>query len=406
MKGFKVNKKRYSISVLASLIILSLVVVAFATVRYDEEIPVAEIVPLSVEFALPVYKKITMWDEYTGRFEASSRAEVRARVSGFLEEVNFNAGEYVKKGEVLFVIDQRPFIIELNQVKASYTQALASLKTAQDNYTRIESLRETGALSTEEYDRRKQDLVHAEASIQFAQAKIDNAKLNLEFTKVRAPISGLVSRDRVNAGNLVDGGSANSTLLTTIVSTSPIHFYFTGSESEHLKYVRLALDGKRGSIRSQGFPIKIKLADEKFFSHNAKMDFVDNEIDRQSGTIESRAILQNADRLLEPGMFGKARLISSDEHEAIMIPDEIIGTNQSFRYVYVLDKKNVVISKIVTLGPLHTNGLRIIKDGLSSSDKVITNNIQKISPGITVSPKEIQIKENSEEETKATARTE
>lgn len=406
MKEFKVNKKRYSITALASLIILSLVVVAFATVKDDQEVPVAEIVPLSVEFALPVYKKITEWDEYTGRFEASSRAEVRARVSGFLEEVKFNAGEYVKKGEVLFVLDQRPFIIELNQAKANYSQTLASLKTAQDNYTRIESLRETGALSSEEHDRRKQALVHAEASIQFAQAKIDNAKLNLEFTKVRAPISGLVSRDRVNAGNLVDGGSANSTLLTTIVATSPIHFYFTGSESEHLKYVRLALDGKRGSIRSQGFPIKIKLADEKFFSHNAIMDFVDNEIDRQSGTIESRAILQNDDRLLEPGMFGKARLISSDEHAAIMIPDELIGTNQSFRYVYVLGKNNVVISKTVTLGPLYTNGLRIIKDGLSSRDKVITNNIQKISPGITVSPKEIQIKEIFEEETKATARTE
>ncbi|MGS2740431.1 efflux RND transporter periplasmic adaptor subunit [Sinomicrobium sp. M5D2P17] len=346
---------------------------------------------LQVETALPVFKKITEWDEYTGRFEANNRVEVRARVNGFLEKVNFTDGELVKKGQVLFILDQRPFKIELDQAKANYAQALATMKTAKENYSRVKSLRETGAVSTEEYDRREQALAHAEASAQLAQAKVDQANLNLEFTRVKAPIAGLVSRHKVNEGNLIDGGSANSTLLTTIVATNPIHFYFTGSESDYLKYVRLANDGKRGEARAEGLPIYIKLSDENQFIHEGKLDFVDNEIDENSGTIESRAILRNEDHLLEPGMFGKARLIGSDEHDAIMIPDEIIGTNQSLRYVYVLGENNEVVSKNISLGALHSNGLRIIEKGLSPKDKLITNNLQKIRPGMMVSASEINI---------------
>ncbi|HET8735958.1 MAG TPA: efflux RND transporter periplasmic adaptor subunit [Pricia sp.] len=397
MVQLKFNTKRNSILALVGITVASLLALAFATDKEEEGIATAEAPPLPVETALPVYEKITEWDEYTGRFEASSRAEVRARVSGFLEKVNFDDGEHVKKGQVLFVIDPRPFKIELDEAKANYAQALATLKSAQDNFNRVESLRETGAVSIEEYDRRKQALVHAEASIRLAQAKVDDAALNLEFTKVRAPISGLVSRDRVNKGNLVDGGSANSTLLTTIVATSPIHFYFTGSESDYLKYVRLAKEGKRGSVRSEGLPVQIKLSDEEDFVHEATLDFVDNEIDSGSGTIESRAVLQNKDHLLQPGMFGKARIIGSGEHNAIMVPDEIIGTNQSLRYVYVLGEDNKVISKTVTLGPLHSNGLRIIRDGLSPKDRVITNNVQKIRPGVVVSPTKNAIDANSGE---------
>lgn len=330
-------------------------------------------------------------DEYSGRFEASNRVEVRARVSGFLEKVNFSDGQMVEKGQVLFVIDQRPFRIELERAKAGYEQALASLKTAEDNYNRVESLKETGALSTEEYDRRKQAFVHARASLELAAASVDHAKLNLEFTEVKAPISGLVSRDKVNEGNIIDGGSANSTLLTTIVATSPIHFYFTESESEYLKYVRLAKEGKRGNARSEGIPVMIKLSDEEQFMHTALLDFVDNEIDEQSGTIESRAVMDNNDHLLEPGMFGKARISGSEEHKALMIPDEIIGTNQSLRYVYVLDEEHKVSSRNLTLGPLHSNGLRIVRSGLQPKDQLIINNLQKIRPGMPVSPKVVDI---------------
>ncbi len=390
------NSKRKTYIGIIGLVIASLVVLAFTTINnVDTKEAESQPTAMPVETAFPIYEKITEWDEYTGRFEASNRVEVRARVSGFLESVNFTDGQHVKKGQTLFVIDKRPFKIALDEANANYAQIVASLKTAQDNFDRVEELRESGAVSKEEYDRRKQVLVHAHASINLAQAKVDNAKLNLEFTEVKAPISGLVSRDKINAGNLIDGGNSNATLLTTIVATSPIHFYFSGSESDYLKYVRLARNGKRGEVRKEGIPVFIQLLDEKEFVHEAKMDFVDNEIDNNSGTIESRAVLENKDHLLEPGMFGKARLLGSAEHEALMIPDEIIGTNQSLRFVYVVDKDNKVISKTVTLGPLHANGLRIVRDGLLPEDKVIVNNIQKIRPGMVVNPTQAAIEEET-----------
>ncbi len=394
MTKFKFYTQRKGILALIGTGILAIVALAFAATKGGEEAPLMEVTPLTVETSLPVYEEITEWDEYTGRFEASNRVEVRARVSGFLEKVSFTDGQYVKKGQVLFIIDQRPFKIELEQAQANYAQAKSAQIAAQDDFNRAESLRETGALSTEEYERRKQALAHSEGSIRFAQSKVDNAKLNLKFTEVKAPISGLVSRQKINEGNLIDGGSANSTLLTTIVATSPIHFYFTGSEADYLKYVRLARDGKRGAVRTEGVQVQIELADEEEFVHEGKIDFVDNEIDSQSGTIELRAVLQNENNLLEPGMFGKARMLGSAKHNAIMVPDEIIGTNQSLRYVYVVGDNKEVVIKNVTLGPLHSNGLRIIRTGLTSGDKIIINNLQKIGPGMMVNHKESTFNSN------------
>ncbi|WP_416440826.1 efflux RND transporter periplasmic adaptor subunit [Leeuwenhoekiella sp. A16] len=392
MKTINLNTENISLKILAvSGLLFAIILVLSFTTEDKEEVAITEVQAMPVEVAVPVYKKITEWDEYTGRFEASSRVEVRARVSGFLESVNFVDGQMVKKGEVLFTIDDRSYRIALDQANADYGQAKASLKTAQDNYERVESLRESGAMSIEEYDRRKQALEFAKASILLSQARVDDAKLNLEFTKVTAPISGLVSRHKVNEGNLIDGGTSNSTILTTIVATSPIDFYFTGSESDYLRYARLARNGERGSMRTGGIPVFIKLQDEADFVHEAKVDFVDNELDNNTGTIESRATLENKDHLLEPGMFGKARLKGSAEHEALMIPDDIIGTNQSIRFVYVLGNDNVVTTKNVTLGPLHSNGLRIIRDGITKDDKLIINNIQKIGPGMSVTPIETSL---------------
>ncbi|MEQ8420583.1 MAG: efflux RND transporter periplasmic adaptor subunit [Arenibacter algicola] len=396
MKKFDINTQKISKSVLAlaGLLFIVIIILAFTSGDAEEIETVAAPQAMPVEVSSPLVEKITEWDEYTGRFEASNRVEVRARVSGFLESVNFVDGQMVNKGDVLFTIDDRPFKIALDQANGDLSQAQASLKTAQDNFERVESLRESGAVSIEEFDRRKQALEYAKASIQLSQARVDNAKLNLEFTRVTAPMAGLVSRDRVNEGNLIDGGSSNSTLLTTIVATSPIDFYFTGSESDYLRYVRLARNGERRSARSEGIPVFIKLQDEEDFMHEAIMDFVDNEIDISTGTIESRAVLENKDHLLEPGMFGKARIAGSAEHEAIMIPDEIIGTNQSIRFVYVLGEGNLVTTKNVTLGPLHSNGLRIIRDGISQEDKLITNNIQKIRQGIAVTPIETELQKS------------
>lgn len=388
----KSNTKK--IGIFATIgILVTLLVLAFTPdgVSAQEEGQQAAAPVLEVETSLPLYETITEWDQYTGRFEASNHVDVRARVSGFLEKVNFTDGQHVEKGQVLFVIDQRPYQIALDQAKANYAQTLTTVNMAEDNYSRVESLRATGAVSIEEYDQRKQALAHAKASLQLAAAKVDQAELDLEFTRVKAPISGLVSRDRVNQGNLIDGGSANSTLLTTIVATSPIHFYFTSSESSYLKYVRLAKDGKRDNPREQGIPVEIQLLDEENFVHKGNLDFIDNQIDKLSGTIESRAVLENKNHLLEPGMFGKARIIGSGEHKAIMIPDQIIGTNQSLRFVYVLNDSSEVVSKQVELGPLHSNGLRIVREGLSKDDKLITNNLQKIRPGMLVHTSETDV---------------
>lgn len=394
MKTYFLNTTGMRRSILTIVGLLVILVVALAFTSEDAISTDSNPTAMAVEVANPLVETITEWDEYTGRFEASNRVEVRARVSGFLESVNFEDGQMVKKGDILFTLDDRPYKIALDQANADYGQAKASLTTAQDNFERVQSLHESGAVSIEEYDRRKQALEFAKASIQLSQAKVDNAKLNLEFTKVTAPIAGLVSRDKVNLGNLIDGGSSNSTLLTTIVATSPINFYFTGSEADYLRYVRLARNGEREGVRSGGMPVFIKLQDEDDFVHEAQMDFVDNEIDNSTGTIESRAVLENKDHLLEPGMFGKARLMGSAEHEAIMVPDNIIGTNQSLRFVYVLGADNIVTAKNITLGPLHSNGLRIVRDGITPEDKLITNNIQKIRPGIAVTPMEISLEKN------------
>ncbi|MCG7501742.1 efflux RND transporter periplasmic adaptor subunit [Tenacibaculum sp. Mcav3-52] len=362
---------------------------AFSSSEVKETELVSQKLPVKV--TTPIYKTITEWDEYTGRFEASNKVEVRARVSGFLERVNFKAGQIVKKGQTLFIIDDRPFKIALNKANANLAQAKANLEIAQDNFKRVEDLKETGAVSIEEFNRRKQALEYAKASIQVSETHVADAKLNLEFTRVKAPISGLVSRDRVNEGNLIDGGSSNSTLLTTIVATNPIHFYFTSSESDYLRYVRLANNGERKAVRTDGLPVHIKLQDEDEFLHEAKIDFVDNQIDNSTGTIENRAILPNKDLLLEPGMFGKARISESTAHKAIMIPEDIIGTNQSLRYVYVLGENNIVTSKNIILGPLHSNGFRIVREGLLETDKLIINNIQKIRPGTVVTPVETNL---------------
>lgn len=386
LKTVKFHTKVYVIFAMMLAVMALLIFSGFEKKEEPKEIAQNTPQGIPVEVASPNFEKITEWDEYTGRFEASNRVEVRARVSGFVESVSFQDGQSVNKGDVLFTIDQRPFKIALNQARASYGQALARLTIAQDNFDRVESLQESGAVSIEEYDSRKQALAGAKAALQLAQSSVDNAKLNLEFTKVKAPISGRVSRDLVNQGNLIDGGSSNSTLLTTIVATSPIHFYFKGSESDYLKYSRLAQNGERESSRSKANPVLLKLQDEEEYTHKAVMDFVDNEIDRSTGTIEGRATLDNKDGLIEPGMFGKARLLGSAEHEAILIPDEIIGTNQSVRFVYVLGENNTVTTKNVELGPLHTNGLRIVRTGLTPEDKLIVNNIQKIRPGVVVSP--------------------
>ena len=349
---------------------------------------VAEAPLLSVQVSHPIRQAITEWDEFTGRFEASNRVEVRARVSGYIESVTFEDGQDVQKGDVLFIIDQRPFKIALKEAQAAQNQAYADFKQATDNFNRIKSLRESGAVSMEEYERRQQAQAATQARLELAKAEVENAQLNLEFSKVTAPISGRVSRDLVNAGNLVSGGTTNSTLLTTIVATDPIHFYFTASESEFLKYSRLAQRGERGSPRENPNPIEVKLTDENEFAHKGHMDFINNEISRSTGTIEARAVLENPDGLLEPGMFGRARLQGRTNYEVLMVPDELINTNQTVKFVYTVTKDSIVKASPVQLGRLHKNKYRIIKEGLNEDDRIVVNNILKVRPETKVAYKE------------------
>ena len=363
------------------LILAGLIMIGCSAANSPDSAPAA----LTVPVAHPVKMNVTEWDEYSGRFKAMERVEVRARVSGFVDAVKFKDGDMVKKGDILFIIDQRPFEIALQQAQAQLNQAKAQEKQALSSFERVKSLQGSKAISQEEFDGREQALYAATAQVEAATANVNNAKLNIEFTVVRAPISGKVSEDFVNAGNLISGGTDQATLLTTIVSLDPIYFYFEGSESDFLNYSKQ----NNGSI--EGSRVKVQLLGEEDFTHEGKLDFTDNEVDLGTGTIQARAIFNNTDYSIESGMFGSARLAGTGKHEAILIPDAVIGTDQSQKIVFVLADSNKVQVKPVQLGPLYSKDLRIIRSGLSTDDQVITGNILKIRPGMTVAPEQREI---------------
>ncbi|MBP9864918.1 MAG: efflux RND transporter periplasmic adaptor subunit [Candidatus Omnitrophica bacterium] len=346
----------------------------------------------------PLMKKITNWDEYTGRFQAVERVEVRSRVSGYVESVNFKDGQMVKKGDVLYVIDKRPFAIALKGAQAKHAQMKAEFDQAQSDFNRSKPLRESRAVSEEEFEQRQQKMVAAAARVEEAAALVDEAALNLEFAEVKAPIDGRVSRDYVNPGNLISGGTADATLLTTVVSFDPIHFYFEASETELLKYIRMNQDGTREDSRTKANPIFVQLLDEKDFLHEGAMDFVDNEVALGTGTIQGRAVFKNTDHTIEPGMFGRARLLASGEYEALLVPDAAIGSDQTRKFVYVINETRQVELRPVELGPLHQTAYRVIRKGLTPQDLVVIGNIQKVRNGLEVVPemKDLSIPETSE----------
>ncbi|MFW8592033.1 efflux RND transporter periplasmic adaptor subunit [Glaciecola sp. 2405UD65-10] len=330
-----------------------------------------------VDVSLPIKAKVTLWDEYTGRFGAVEQVEIRARVSGYLEKTNFKDGQVVSKGDVLFEIDQRPFKIALDAAKSR-------LNLAKKEYERGINLRKQNSISQEEVDQRNNDY-------QLALTALEEAKLNLEFTLVKSPIDGVVSRDFVNVGNLVTGGAAGATLLTNVVSVHPIHFYFDAGERDLLKYLRLSQTDKRQSSRTHPNRVQVRLQDEKEFSHLGVMDFVDNQIDESTGTIQGRAIFDNQDGFILPGIFGRIRLIDQDNVSALLIPDTAIGTDQSKKFIYTVDANNKVAKKFITLGRLYTNDLRIVESGLDAGDKLIVNGIMRARPGSEVNVNEVDL---------------
>jgi multidrug efflux system membrane fusion protein len=330
-----------------------------------------------VDVSQPIQTVITQWDEYTGRFAAVKQAQIRARVSGYLQQTNFKDGQVVKKGDVLFVIDQRPFKIALQSTGSKFDLAKKELDRGKD-------LRRKNSLSEEELDRRTNEY-------QQAFAALENAKLKMEFTEVKSPIDGVVSRDYVNVGNLVTGGAAQATLLTTVVSLDPIHFYFDAGERDLLKYMRLSQLDKRESSRTKSNPVQIRLQDEQDYSHLGVMDFVDNQVDRGTGTIQGRAILDNPGGFILPGLFGRMRLLSQENVSVMLVPDIIVGTDQSRKFIYVVTNDNKIDRKFVTLGKLHTQDLRIITEGLEADDNILVNGMMRARPGALVTPKQVDI---------------
>jgi len=337
-----------------------------------------------VKVVQPLVREITEWDEFTARLEAVDSVEVRPRVGGYLESINFVDGVLVKKGDILFSIDHRPYSAVLRRAEADRALAATKLALAKKNDARAAGLLASHAISQEEADIRESNLHQAEASLKEADAAVDAARLDVEFTEVSAPISGRVGRKLVTEGNLITGGSGSQgTLLTTIVSLDPIYAYFEADEGSLLKYDRLAREGLRPSSRDQKNPVHVGLADERGFPHEGAMDFVDNRVDRGTGTIVGRALLPNPDLSLIPGLFARLRLPGSGQYKATLLPDEAIASDQSQKFVFVVDGENKVQYRPVEIGPL-VDGLRVIRKGVAAGDWVIVAGLQRSRPGIAV----------------------
>jgi RND family efflux transporter MFP subunit len=337
--------------------------------------------PPKVKVAQPLNREVTEWDEYTARLEAVDSVEIRPRVSGYLQSIHFQDGGIVHKGDLLFSIDPRPYQAALRRAAADVDLRKSRLALTEKNFHRGEDLLSKNAISKEDADVRQSDLRQAQASLDEAQGALDAAALDVEFTEVRAPVSGRVGRKLVTEGNLITGGvGQQGTLLTTIVSLDPIYAYFDADEGALLKYTRLAKSGQRPSSRDYKNPVQIGLADEDGFPHPGVMDFVDNQVDLGTGTIVGRALLPNPDLSLIPGMFARLRLPGSGQYKAILIPDEAIGNDQAQKFVYVVADDGTAQYRAIKVGPL-IDGLRVIREGLGPEDWIVTAGLQRVKPG-------------------------
>jgi RND family efflux transporter MFP subunit len=352
----------------------------------QSQAPKAAPPPPQVTVARPVTKTVVDYDEYVGRFVAVDSIEVRARVSGYLSAIHFKDGQMVKQGDPLVTIDRRPFQTALDQARASLAQAKANLAFAESDLQRAQGLVGDNVISKQTFEQRIQAKRVAEASVASQEAAIRQADLDLEFTELRSPVSGRIGDRRVSPGNLVMGGTTGTTtLLATIQSTDPIRFEFTMDEGSYLRYLRLA--GKPKGLTNDGgnVPVKLKLLDEQAFAHQGRMDFVDNAIERSSGTIRGRAVFANGDGLFTPGMFGRIQVAAGKPGEVLLVPDVAIGTEQVRKFVLVVDAENVARAKYVTLGPV-VDGLRVIASGLTPDDRVVVNGLMRARPGTKVTP--------------------
>lgn len=331
-----------------------------------------------VSVAEVIEQPINEWDEFTGRLEAPESVELRPRVSGYIDKVTFREGALVKKGDLLFQIDPRPFQAEVHRLEAQLQQAKANQTRTANEAARGDRLRATNAISAELADARSAAATEARAQVAATQAELDNAKLNLSFTQITAPIDGRVSRAEVTAGNLVNSGQS---LLTTLVSTDKVYAYFDADERVYLKYVALARSG--GPDARGSSPVHLGLTGEDGFPHQGRLDFLDNQVNPKTGTIRGRAVFDNRDGLYTPGLYARIKLVGSGTYPAALIKDEAVGTDLGKKFVLVVGSDSKVAYRGIELGP-KLDGLRIVRSGLAKGDRIVVNGLQRVRPGAAV----------------------
>jgi multidrug efflux system membrane fusion protein len=346
-------------------------------------------VPVEVSVAEVACKQISDSDEFTGRLEAVDAVEVRPRVSGYLQSVHFKEGAIVRQGDILFQIDRRPFQAEVDRLKGDLAQARAQLSRAQSDFQRAERLHNNDGMSAEEYDRRAAVRSEAEARIASTEGALRGAELNLEFTRVTAPISGRVGRAEITEGNLVEGGAGQIKPLTTLVSLDPIYVYFDVDEQTYLKYARVtqSREARSHELRNAAH---LGLADEDGFPHLGQVSFVDNQVSSSTGTIRLRATFANKNLTLTPGLFARIRLQGSGAQSGCLARDEAVITDLNQKYVFVVGKNNTLEYRTVKLGPM-TDGLRVVRDGLHEGDVIVVSGLQRVRPGVAVTPKKVSM---------------
>lgn len=343
-----------------------------------------------VTVATPVMKKVVEWDEFVGRLESPQMVNLRARVGGYLEKIHFREGTEVKQGDLLITIDPRPFQAAVDGAKAELDRNRTRSELAKNEAKRAETLIQSRAIAAEDYDTRLKAAAEADAAVRVAEALLHKAELDLEFTEVRAPISGRISYAPVTEGNLVTGGERDSTLLTTIVSLDPLYLYFEVDEQSALKYRQMFKDGVRKSPLFEPIPAEMGLSNEKGFPRKGLVDFVDNVLRPDTGTIRVRGTFPNGDKLLAPGFFSRVRIPGSGEYEALLIRDEAIGSDQGQAFVFVIGADNKAEYRTVETGPLE-QGLRIVRKGIKAGEKVVINGLMNVRNGNEVTAEEGQM---------------
>jgi RND family efflux transporter MFP subunit len=370
-----------------SLVLVSLAALAVpATGGRAQQVPPS---PPAVTVSPPLKKQITEYHEFTGQFAPVEYVEVRARVNGYLTEIHFTDGQLVNKGDLLFSIDSRPYDIALASARANLALAAASVELANRQLSRAGELRQKDFVAQSTYDERLQQMRAAEATVDAAKAAVRDAELNLEFTRVVAPVTGRISSRQVTVGNLISGGTNGgaATLLTTIVSLNPIYVNFDMSESDYLAYRRIAASGQLAGARENNLPVQIRLVDEKAWTHQGILDFVDNQVDRGAGTIRVRAVLDNPNLFITPGQFARIRMPNSIPYDALLVPESSVVTDQSNKILLTVAADGSVVPKPVTLGPM-VDDLQVVREGISADDKVIINGLLRARPGAKVTPQD------------------